>query len=296
MKPAAFAYLAPDTVEEAVDRLAEHGTEARVLAGGQSLVRLMNTRLATPSVIIDINRVPGLDHIDADDGVIRIGAIARQRSSELDPLIRSRIPLLAEAGSQVAHASVRQRGTVVGSISFADPCAELPAALLALEGRVVARSRSGERTVDADDFFLGPFENSLAPDEMVVALRIPAIPTERTGSAFAEVARRHGDLPMCGAGAVVQLGEDGVVALARIALCAVHQRPIRARVAEDLLLGQRPTHELLIQAAELAAAATDPVGDCHASATFRRHLAQVLTRRSLQTALDRAGSKEGTDA
>ncbi|MQA16747.1 MAG: xanthine dehydrogenase family protein subunit M [Pseudonocardiaceae bacterium] len=295
MKPAAFAYLAPSSVEEAVDRLAEHGPDARVLAGGQSLVRLMNTRLATPSVVVDVNRIPDLDHIGADNGTVHVGAIARQRSCELAPLVRSRVPLFAEACSQVAHVSVRKRGTVVGSVAFADPCAELPAALLALDGQVVARSRAGERVIDADDFFVGPFENSLAPDEFAVELRIPVTAVERTGSAFVEVSRRHGDLPMCGASTVVQLDEDGAVANARIALCGVGQRPMRARDTEDLLLGQRPADELLAQAAELTAAATDPIGDCHASAAFRRHLARVLTRRSLQTAVARA-RKEDTDA
>jgi aerobic carbon-monoxide dehydrogenase medium subunit len=295
VKPAAFAYLAPRTVEEAVDQLAEHGQEARVLAGGQSLVRLMNTRLATPSVVIDINRIPGLDGIDAENGAVRIGAGARQRSSELSPLVRSRIPLFAEAGALVAHASVRRRGTVVGSVAFADPSAELPAALLALDGQVVARSSRGERVIEADDFFAGPFENGLAADELAVELRIPVTSAARTGSAFVEVARRHGDLPMCGAGTVLQLDESGAVTSARIALCAVDRRPVRARTAEAALVGNPPTDDLLGQAAELAAAGADPIGDCHGSASFRRHLARVITRRSLAAALARA-RQEDTDA
>jgi aerobic carbon-monoxide dehydrogenase medium subunit len=295
VKPAAFAYLAPRTVEEAVDQLAEHGQEARVLAGGQSLVRLMNTRLATPSVVIDINRIPGLDGIDAENGAVRIGAGARQRSSELSPLVRSRIPLFAEAGALVAHASVRRRGTVVGSVAFADPSAELPAALLALDGQVVARSARGERVIEADDFFAGPFENGLAADELAVELRIPVTSAARTGSAFVEVARRHGDLPMCGAGTVLQLDESGAVTSARIALCAVDRRPVRARTAEAALVGNPPTDDLLGQAAELAAAGADPIGDCHGSASFRRHLARVITRRSLAAALARA-RQEDTDA
>jgi aerobic carbon-monoxide dehydrogenase medium subunit len=295
VKPAAFAYLAPRTVEEAVDQLAEHGQEARVLAGGQSLVRLMNTRLATPSVVIDINRIPGLDGIDTENGAVRIGAGARQRSSELSPLVRSRIPLFVEAGALVAHASVRRRGTVVGSVAFADPSAELPAALLALDGQVVARSARGERVIEADDFFVGPFENGLAADELAVELRIPVTSAARTGSAFVEVARRHGDLPMCGAGTVLQLDESGAVTSARIALCAVDRRPVRARTAEAALVGNPPTDDLLGQAAELAAAGADPIGDCHGSASFRRHLARVITRRSLAAALARA-RQEDTDA
>lgn len=295
MKPAAFAYLAPRTVEEAVDQLAEHGTEARVLAGGQSLVRLMNSRAATPSVLIDINRIDDLARIDAEGDTVRVGATARQRSAELSPLVRSRLPLFAEAASLVAHPSVRRRGTVVGSVAFADPCAELPAALLALDGQVVARSAGGERVIDAEDFFAGPFENSLVPDELAIALRIPATATTGTGSAFVEVARRHGDLPICGVGTVLSLDDAGTVTFARVALCAVGRRPFRARSAETALMGERPTDDVLTQAAELAAADADPIGDCHGSAPFRRHLARVITRRSLGVALARA-RQGGTDA
>ena len=294
MKPAPFAYLAPSSVEEAVTQLAEHGPDARVLAGGQSLVRLMNTRVSTPSVIIDINRIPELDTLSIDDD-IRIGATTRQRSCEVHPDIRTRAPLLAEAGSYVAHASVRRRGTVVGSIAFADPSAELPAALLALDGKVLARSSRGDRLIDADDFFTGPFRSSLASDELAVEVRIPARVAARTGSAFVEVARRHGDLPMCGVGTIIGLDEEDTVTSVRIALCAVDQRPVRALEAERSLLGGQASVQQFAQAAALAADGVDPVGDCHGSASFRRHLAAVLTRRSLQTALDRA-RPEDSDA
>lgn len=296
MKPAAFSYLAPRSVDEALAHLAEHGPAARVLAGGQSLVRLMNCRMATPSVVVDINRLPGLDGIDTTNGdgppALRIGALVRQRSCELAPEVRSGIPLFAEAGSHVAHASVRRRGTVVGSVAFADPSAELPAALLALDGQVVARGSDGERLIDAEEFFAGPFENALAADELAVALRIPVTAGDRTGSGFVEVARRHGDLPVCGVGAVLRLAEDGAVDDARIALCAVDRRPVRAREAERSLLGLHPDPEPLAQAAELAAAGVDPVGDCHGSALFRRHLARVVTQRALRVALARARQEE----
>ena len=288
MKPAPFAYLAPRSIDEALAQLAEHGTEARPLAGGQSLVRLMNTRLATPSVIIDLNRIPQQNHIDGDEDDVRIGALARQRDVELSPAVRTRIPLFAEAGAQVAHASVRQRGTVVGSIAFADPAAELPTALLALDGQVVARRTGGERVIAAEDFFTGPFRTGLAPDELAIELRIPATPVGRTGSAFVEMSRRHGELPICGVGSVLKLDEAGTVAAVRIALCGVGPHPLRARSAEAALTGTRPSTEALAEAAALAAQGTDPVGDCHGSASFRRHLAQVLTRRCLTTAVARA--------
>jgi carbon-monoxide dehydrogenase medium subunit len=287
VKPAPFAYLAPRSVDEALAHLAEHGSEARPLAGGQSLVRLMNTRLATPSVLIDINRIGELAAISRENGAVRIGAVARQRACETSPDVRDGVPVFAEAVRQVAHPSVRQRGTAVGSVAFADPSAELPAALLAADGEVVARSSRGERTIAADDFFTGPFTSALAPDELAVALRIP-VTAERTGSAFVEESRRHGELPMCGVAAVVTLDGDGAVAQARIALCGVHRRPIRARDAEAALQSEHPDDELLQAAGALAASAADPVGDCHGSAAFRRHLAAVLTRRALATAISRA--------
>lgn len=287
MKPAPFAYLAPRSVDEALAHLAEHGSEARPLAGGQSLVRLMNTRLATPSVLIDINRIGELAAISRENGAVRIGAVARQRACETSPDVRDGVPVFAEAVRQVAHPSVRRRGTAVGSVAFADPSAELPAALLAADGEVVARSSRGERTIAADDFFTGPFTSALAPDELAVALRIP-VTSERPGSAFVEESRRHGELPMCGVAAVVTLDGDGAVAQARIALCGVHRRPIRARDAEAALQSEHPDDELLQAAGALAASAADPVGDCHGSAAFRRHLAAVLTRRALATAISRA--------
>ena len=288
MKPAPFAYLAPRSVDEALAHLAEHGSEGRPLAGGQSLVRLMNTRLATPSVVIDINRIGELSSVARDNGVVRIGALARQRACETSPDVRDGVPLFAEAVGQVAHPSVRRRGTAVGSVAFADPSAELPAALLALDGEVVARSTDGERNIAADDFFTGPFTSALRPEELAVALRIPATTAERTGSAFVEESRRHGELPMCGVAAVVTLDDEGAIARARIALCGVHRRPVRARDAEAALQSEHPDDELLQAAGALAAAATDPIDDCHGSAAFRRHLAAVLTRRAIATAISRA--------
>ena len=173
MKPAPFDYVAPRTVAEAVDHLARHGDDARVLAGGQSLVRLMNTRLATPAVIVDINRVEGLDVIGAENGSVRIGATARQRAAELHDIVRSGAPLFAQAGAHVAHPPVRRRGTVVGSIAFADPSAELPAAFLALDGEAVVTGPDGERTVAAADLFTGAFRTSLAAGELITAVRVP---------------------------------------------------------------------------------------------------------------------------
>ena len=242
--------------------------------------------------MIDINRLADLGGIDADNGTVRIGAVTRQRECESSPRLRSAVPLFVEAVGYVAHPSVRLRGTAVGSVAFADPSAELPAVLLALDGQVMIRSTRGERVVEADDFFTGPFATSLAPDELAVALRIPRTRNGRTGSAFVEESRRHGELPMCGVGAIVTLDEDGSVAAVQIALCGVHRRPIRAREAEAALAKTRPNDKVLREVAALAAAATEPVGDSHASAAFRRHLAAVLTRRALDTAVSRAVARE----
>lgn len=288
MKPAPFDYVAPRTVAEAVDHLARHGDDARVLAGGQSLVRLMNTRLATPAVIVDINRVEGLDVIGAENGSVRIGATARQRAAELHDLVRSGTPLFAQAGAHVAHPPVRRRGTVVGSIAFADPSAELPAAFLALDGEAVVTGPDGERTVAAADLFTGAFRTSLAAGELITAVRVPRGGDGPTGSAWTEVSRRQGDLPVCGAGAVVTLGDGGTIAQARVALCGVGATPVRATAVEEALAGAQPTEDAIAAAADRAARDLDPPSDPHGSADYRRHLAVVMTRRAVQEAADRA--------
>jgi carbon-monoxide dehydrogenase medium subunit len=288
LKPAPFDYVAPSTVEQAVDELTRHGGDARVLAGGQSLVRLMNTRLVTPAVLVDINRVAGLDGIATENGWVRIGALARQRAAELSELLRAEAPLLAEAGAHVGHASVRRRGTVVGSIAFADPSAELPAALLALDGEAVVAGPDGERTIAAVDLFTGAFRTSLRDGELIAAIRVPRSAGARVGSAWVEVARREGDLPVCGAGAVVALDDAGAIASARVALCGVGATPVRATAVEEALAGAQPTEEAIGEAGERAARDLDPPSDPHGSAAFRRHLAVVMTRRSVQRAAERA--------
>jgi len=299
MKPAPFEYTAPRELDEALDLLAEHGDDARVLAGGQSLVRMMNARQVSPAVVVDINRVPGLDTLglygDNGSSTLRLGATVRQRTSELSREVAAHAPLLAEAGAHVAHAPVRARGTVVGSVAFADPSAELPAALLALDGLVKVRSRAAERTVAAADFFTGPFRTSLAPDEMVVAIDVPAA-AGRTASAFVELTRRTGDLPVCGAAAVVGLGDDGRIAHVRVALCGADDRPVRVPAVETAVLGADDP-AAFTEAAAVAADGVNPIPSCHGSADFRRHLARVLTARALRTAFARATSpKETTDA
>jgi carbon-monoxide dehydrogenase medium subunit len=202
--------------------------------------------------------------------------------------VRTEVPLLAEAGAHVAHPSVRRRGTVVGSVAFADPAAELPAALLALDGEAVVAGPDGERTVAAADLFTGAFRTSLAAGELIAAVRLPRARGARTGSAWIEVSRREGDLPVCGAGAVVTLDEAGAIASARIALCGVGETPVRATAVEEALAGESPTDDAIARAADRAARDLAPPSDPHGSADFRRHLAVVMTRRSVQRAAERA--------
>lgn len=289
MKPARFDYLAAASIDEALDALARFGPDARVLAGGQSLVRLMNSRLAKPALVVDINRIPGLDGLNQVDSSVRIGALVRQRTSEMSSVIRERLPVLAEAGAEVAHVPIRERGTVVGSLAFADPCAELPTAFLALEGIVTARSvAAGTREIAADDFFLGPYRTALREDELATEVRIPLPPAGRTGSAFLEVTRRHGELPMCGVAAVVQLDPDDRIGIARISIGAIGDRPLRASEAEQFLLGRPADTEALTEASRVAASSMQPVGTVHGSADYRRHLTAVVTRRCLELAVERA--------
>jgi carbon-monoxide dehydrogenase medium subunit len=284
MKPAPFRYAAPRSIDEAVALLGEHGGEARVLAGGQSLVPLMNMRLATPTALIDINRIPELAFVRPWNGGIAIGAATRDSALERDAEAARRLPLLVEASANVGHQAIRNRSTVGGSIAHADPAAELPAALLALDAVAVARGPGGERSIPIADFFLGYLQTALAPDELLVELRVPGLPAN-TGSAFVEFARREGDYALAGVAAVLTLAADGTIAEARLALCAVGPTALRASAAEAALRGQRPGPAAWEAAAEaVRAAIVEPPSDIHGSGDYRRHLAGVLARRALAKA------------
>ena len=290
MKPAPFAYHRPETVEEGVALLATHGAEAKPLAGGQSLIPAMNFRLARPAVLVDLNRVAALAYVrDETDGV-RIGAMTRQRTVERDPLVRRRVPLLAEALPHVAHAQIRNRGTLGGSVAHADPAGEIPAVLLALDARFQVRGPGGTRTVPSERFFTGLFETALAPGELLIEVTIPAM-RARTGWAFVEVARRHGDYALAGVAATVTLDDAGRCREARITLLGVGEGPLLARRAARELAGELPTDKVLREAAGAAAAKDiDPPGDIHASSAYRRQLVAVLTRRALTTAFARGAA------
>jgi carbon-monoxide dehydrogenase medium subunit len=272
VKPPDFEYHRPETVAETVSILSELAPEARVLAGGQSLIPMLNMRLAAPAHIVDVNRVAGLSGVEVANGHVEVGALVRQRALEVHEEAATACPLLRQALVHVAHRPIRSRGTVVGSIVHADPAAELPAVLAVLGGRVIARGPGGEREIAAEDFFAGWFETALEPGELATAVRFARLaPGER--SAFVEMARRAGDFALCAAAAVVS------ESTARVALAGVGQRPSVHDVS-GLLHGDAEA------ALDELAGALDPAPDIHASADFRRHLAREMTRRAVAAARD----------
>lgn len=295
MKPAPFKYYAPSTVDEALARLAEHGWDAKVLAGGQSLIPMMNFRLAQPSVLVDLNGVSELFYIrPGKDGGLSIGAMARQRQVEFDPLVAQRAPMLHEALPKVAHPQIRSRGTLGGSIAHADPSAELVALSVARDGRFRLRSKQrGERWVAASDFFLGLFTTVLEPDELLMEVVLPPMPP-RSGWSFMEVARRHHDFALVGVAAIATLDQardpaNAKCEQARLVYFSVGDGPVEALQAEAVLKGQEPTPEAILEAAETAGNLdVDPNSDINASAEYRRHLVKVLGRRALTEAFARA--------
>lgn len=289
MKPAPFKYSAPTTVEEALAHLAEHGYDAKVLAGGQSLIPTMNFRLAQPSVLVDLNHVSELFYIKpGGDGGVLVGAMTRESQVEHDPLIAERAPLVYEAMPHIAHPQIRNRGTFGGCIAHADPAAELPAVSVALDARLRIRSQAGERWVSADEFFIGFFTTVMEPDELLVEIALPPM-APRSGCSFQEVARRHGDYALVGAAASVALDHQGRCQRVRLVFLSVGEGPVEAGRAADLLQGQFPTPEAIRAAAETAASAdVDPGSDIHASGDYRRHLVKILARQSLTQAFDRA--------
>jgi len=290
VKPAAFEYFRPRSVDEALSLLAEHDGDAKPLAGGQSLIPAMNFRLATPSVLVDLNGIPELGYIKDDADGLRIGGMTRQRQIERSPLISSKAPLMAETMPHIAHVAIRNRGTIGGSVAHADPAAELPALMVALNAELEISSTQGKRSVPASEFFLGLFTTAVQPGELLTEIRIP-LAAERSGSAFLEISRRHGDFARVGVVAVVRLDAQGLCADARIALLSVGDRPMLAEQAIAVLKGQRPSAELIRAAADAAAGGDiDPSSDIHASARYRRQLANVLTRRVLERAFERARS------
>jgi CO/xanthine dehydrogenase FAD-binding subunit len=288
MKPAPFEYFAPASVEEALGLLQEHGEEAKVLAGGQSLVPMMNFRLVRPACLIDINRIGGLSYISEQGGELRIGAMTRQRALEESAVLRERNGLLVEAARLIGHPATRSRGTVGGSIVHADPTAELPVALAALDGSIEVAGPAGSRTIGWRDLFLSYFTTTLEPGEICTEVRFPVLPPQ-AGWAFVEFTRRHGDFAMVGVAAILELGADGRCSRARLALGGAAPTPLRAEAAEGFLQGKELSETVLAEAGRIAAEQVEAESDLHASAEYRRHLAAVMTRRALAKAVERAG-------
>jgi len=286
MKPARFDYHSPTSVDEALALLQQHANDVRLLAGGQSLVPMMNFRLVAPGVVVDLNRIPELAYITDRGNVVHIGAMTRQRAAEFSPIIGEKVPLLREAIKLVGHLPTRSRGTIGGSIAHADPSAEIPMVFQALEGEAVARGPRGERTIKAEEFFRDALTTSLAPDEMLVEVRLPAMPPG-AGFAVEEFARRHGDFAIAAIAAVVV--RDGArCCKARLATAGISSCPVRLRAAEQVLEAEGLGESAVARAAEVAADAVEPLADHNASAEFRRHLTRVLTGRALLSAVARA--------
>jgi CO/xanthine dehydrogenase FAD-binding subunit len=287
VKPPPFEYHAPGTLSEALALLGQLGEDAKVLAGGQSLMPLLNLRLARPAHLVDINGLTEIAGIGASNGGLEIGAMVRQRAAERSTLVHERNPLLAEALPLIGHPQIRNRGTIGGSLAHADPASELPAIAAALDADLVVRSARGERVLKPDQFFQTFLTTALEPDELLVEIRIPAWPSN-AGWSCQEISRRHGDFALVGVACVLRLNASGTIAEARLAYTGAGAAPIRARDAERALVGQPPTTDSFTAAAEQAARALDPQSDVHASAAYRTHVAKVLTKRALSEATQRA--------
>ena len=288
MKPAPFEYHAPESIEQALELLQQNADTAKVLAGGQSLVPAMNFRVVQPSMLIDLNRLRAMDFVREEE-CLHIGAMTRERTLEFDGRIASRSPLLHEAAAHIAHPQIRNRGTIGGSIVNADPAAELPVLMLALNARLKALSTAGERWIEAQDFFVGMFTTALTPSEVLVEVEIPYL-QPRTGWSFMEVAPRAGDYALMGVAVLLTLDEDGKCRHAKLVYLNAGDGPVDAKEAAQLMTGEVVSDELIHSVAALASEKEiTPFGNVHASAEFQRHLAKVLTQKTLKQAVERAG-------
>jgi carbon-monoxide dehydrogenase medium subunit len=290
MKTPPFEYHSPTEVDEVLDLLTEHGDEAKLLAGGQSLMPLLAMRLARPSHLIDLNRISGLDSIDDVGDRVSFGTMVRERAAESSELVREKVPVLAAALPYIGHVAIRNRGTIGGSLAHGDASSELPAVALVTEAEMVLRSATGERTVSAADFFQGHFTTALNDEELLIEVSMPSTPA-RTGWSCIEIARRPGDFALVGAAAMIRLDGTGTIAEGRVALFGVADTARRMSGAESTLAGVRPSEEVLRAAAADAASDLHPASDVHGSGSFRRRLAEVVVRRALTAAAAQAGGE-----
>jgi CO/xanthine dehydrogenase FAD-binding subunit len=287
MKPAAFKYIAATSLEHALALKAEHGDDAKFLAGGQSLMPTMNFRLAQPAILIDINEIPDLAGIRPAGGATRIGALTRYRVLERDAAFAQMFPLIGEALPHIAHPQIRNRGTIGGNLSHADPASELPAIMLALRARFHVQAATHERWIEAADFFVGALTTDLQSEEMLVEVELP-LSNPRTGSCFMEIARRRGDFAIAGVATTVTLDDANRCTGVQLTFCGVGETPIDASSAAGILVGHVLTEEAIGEVAASVQALIEPGGSVHATADYQRHVAGVLTERALQTANLRA--------
>lgn len=289
MKAPPFTYHRPNSLDAALALLSEHGDDAKVLAGGQSLIPLMGLRMGRPEHVIDIGRIAGLDAIEVDDsGAVKIGALVRHEQANQSPLIAEHAPLVADTMPWVAHRAIRTRGTVVGSIAHADPAAEMPAVVLATQATMTATSARGTRTIAADDFFQGYLDTALEADEILTSVTFPAWPANAVGS-VTEVARRHGDYALVGLVTKLVIDDNNVITEAALAFLGAGSTALRVPAAEAVLVGTTPTDATFAAAAEVVRSELEPPADIHGSTAYRKHLAGTLTLRGLRAAADRIG-------
>jgi len=290
MKPPSFKYFDPASIDAALELLHEHQEDAKLLAGGQSLVPLLNFRMARPQVVIDLNRIEALSYLREEEGWLAVGAMTRQRMIEDSNLVRKGCGILTDTMELIGHPQIRNRGTVGGSLVHADPAAELTAIARLLDARMTVKNRNGERLVAAEDFFVGVFTTSIEPSEMLTEVRFPRL-GPKTGWAFEEFAVRHGDFAVAGVAALVTLDEGGVCEEGRLAAIAAGETAFRDSKLESMLKGEKLTDALVDEVAHRLASSVDPFDDLHASAAQRRHLTGVLAKRALKKAAHAAAAR-----
>jgi carbon-monoxide dehydrogenase medium subunit len=290
MYPPRFSLIVPSTVEEALDALSRYGEEAKVLAGGHSLIPLMKLRLASPKYLIYIGKIQGLSYIREEAGKIRIGCMTTHAMIESSDLLRKKNLLLSETASKIGDLQVRNMGTIGGSLAHADPAADYPAAITALEGEIVARSVKGERVIKAQEFFKGPFSTALRSDELLVEVRVPSM-EGYFGTAYEKLVFRATDFAIVGVAAVLELDRGGAIQRARVALTGVGSTPVRAKFVEEELIGKQASKDLIVKVSTRASEGLNPPSDIRASSEYRKAMAAVMTKRALLRALERAQEK-----
>jgi carbon-monoxide dehydrogenase medium subunit len=290
MIPASFDYHAPASLSEAIALLQQHGDDAKVLSGGQSLLPLLKLRVGTAGHLVDIGRIPGLEYIKEEDGFLRIGGRTRESALERSELVKTKYPILYDTALVIADPLVRNRATVGGNLAHADPSNDHPATMLALGAEVTATGPGGQRTISVDQFFTGLFSTALAPDEILTEIRIP-VPPPKSGGAYVKLERKVGDFATAAAAAQVTLGAGGEIERAGIGLTAAGPTPIKATDAERFLLKKKPDQATIAEASRLAAAAASPAADRRGAVEYKREMARVLTARALTRAVERAGGR-----